>query len=300
MTRTLFFWLAALGLLAPAYGQVICPPRQPQPGFKQPTQRGPKLDKFEADGTLVGMVRGRIMLQTITNQRWWIHFKPDTVVYVRGKAEADFLRPGLCIQFDAEIDRRGRSQEKITHLTITTPSVSHPMGCWPEGTLMPGMGPAAGGGAAGFGAGNVAPAKPARTKPPATQRYTVHGQISKLKNGKMTIVAPGGTKVEAELGENVDIDVAIADVSVARAGDRVTVKGGMPKQMAMLRPGMIGNAQANAVEIELQKPLTGPRKKPIRKPLPKKPAEKPAGKDAGKAEGEPAAEAVEPPPRPAE
>ena len=87
----------------------------------------------------------------------------------------------------------------------------------------------------------------------------------------MTVVAPGA-KVEAELDENVSIDVAMGDASVAKVGDRITVKGGMPQGMGMMRPGMIGNAQANEIQIELQNPLTGPRKKPVRKPPAKEPA----------------------------
>ncbi len=300
MTRTLFFLLAVFGLLVPAYGQgmtygrgVVLPPRYPQQGKGK--NRGPKLDKFEADGTVAGVARGKVMLQTITNQKWLIHFTPQTTVFVQGKAEADFLRPGLCVQFNAEINKQGRAQEKITYLVITTPTLTNPLGCRPEaamGMAVAGVGPP--------GAG-VAPLPAApRAKPAASQRYTVHGQISKLINGRMTIVAPG-TKVEAELDENAQIDVAMGDASVAKVGDRITVKGGMPPGMGAMRPGAIGNAQANEVTIELLKPLTNPNKKPVRKPPAKKPVDrrKPEPKDGAKpAPKDGAKPAAKPPARP--
>jgi hypothetical protein len=310
IVRVLVSLACVLGLLSVADAQgIFCPPRQPvfgQPGFGQPGRvppgrtRGPQqpnvpMDKFEADGTVQGVAPGRIFMQTLTNQKWVVHLSPNAEILVKGKAESDFLQAGMYVKFNTDIDKRGKGVGKLTQMSITTPTVADPLGYWAEGAVGAPGAPAAGG--ANPNAAAAAPAPPlaaepgARQPPPPSQRYTVHGRISKLDKGQMTVVAPGA-KVEVEVDEKCAIDVAFADYTVARSGDKISVvRGQMPAGLVNVPAGMVAYAQAQEVEIELVNPLTGFRKQPkvVRKPgegeKPGEGAEKPA-EGAGKpAEG---------------
>jgi len=245
-TRVLFALCMLFGLSTGAYAQ---PGRFPQP----------QTEPFAADGVIQAIAQGRIQILTNSNQNWLIFLDEKTVMHVTGTAEADFLRPGLFVRFSTALDKRGNAQGQVGQLTIFTPSRQQFPGVWPEG----GMGgnpqnPAEGGGfGRGFGdAGGGLGAASASV-------YTVAGQIQGIRKNRMTVNYGRGL-VQVELAENVAIKVDFADYSVAKKGDRISVKKGK------MIPGRMGFARASELTIELSDPLTFGTKKPVRPTPPPK------------------------------
>lgn len=241
--------------------------------YRFPGQRGREriqLEPFAATGTIAGVGRGRIQMVTVTQQKWLVAVSPQAVVHVTGTAEPDFLRPGMFVRFTAALDKKGKGQEPVSELTIFTPSAEMGIGVWPEGMAVgdvgaeqPAQPPNPFGGAFGVGT----PAAPADTG-----RYMVAGRLVKERNGKL-LVHFGRGSAEIELAENPTIKVDVADYTVAKQGDSISVtKGQMyPNQPMILQanPNAVGQAMALELEIQLSQPLTGPRKKPLRPETPK-------------------------------
>ena len=256
LSRILLTWCAAVALATSAGAQAF----RPREG------RQPATDPFAAEGTVHGVMPGQIQMMTATNQPWIVFLDPMSKVHVRGTAEPDFLKRGMFIRFSAQLDKRGKSQSPIAELTVFTPSAETPVGIWPAGAA-PVMGAE---GANQFGAtfGPGVNAGPGAAKAPATSFYTVGGQITGERKGKLTVNAGRGI-VQIELTESPVINVDFADYTVVRKGDKISVRGRMFR-------GRQGFAQAQELTIEVAQPLTDPRRKPTKpKAIPPRPPQQP-------------------------
>jgi len=250
-----------LTFLVPVYGQVPRGKSAPQP----------VMETFEAGGTIEGLMPNGIQINSNANQRWVIMIPRQAKVEVTGTATADFLRPGLYVRFTAEVDKHGTVKEKVAQLSIFTPSRETPPGLFSPEAGGAGIG---GGAFDGFGAGpgggvgkppigiGKAPGKiPGKAVPVETAKtYTVAGQITSARNNKLTVNAATAA-IKFEVTDDAAIDVKVADYSLARKGDKVSVQGRMVK-------GRLGMGEAISVKIELASPLSGGKTKAV-KPAPK-------------------------------
>jgi len=289
LSRALFAVCICVGLVPPAHGQGV------RPGRNVPAANAvrPELEPFTAEGTIQAVARGRIQMSTDSAQNWMLMVDPKAVVHVTGAAEPDFLRNGLSVRFTAELDKGGVAKEKIQQLTIFTPSPENPPGVWPEGE-----GPAAGKAPEGELRGGIdADDGPAIRKAPEGGRrrgsgadngraagkalasgvYTVAGRITSFRKGKLTVNA-GRSTVRADVADDAKIDVDLADYSVAKQGDKISVTKGATFA------GRVGLAQAQELTIKLSEPLALPKKKPVRQKQPAPEGSRRAPKKAGSRE----------------
>ena len=217
----------------------------------QPRGAKPKMARFAAQGAVQAVGPGAIQILTNTNQTWIVFVDPKAKISVTGTAEADFLRPGLFLQFSVELDKRGKARAPVGELTIFTPSEQAQIGIWPVDSV-----PENGEDAQnrfGAGAANQRP-QSKRSKGTVAGQYAVHGRITGIRKGAYTVFAGRGT-VQIELTDEPQIKVDFADYTVAKKGDAITVSRGQRPE------NMMGRAKATALEIVLSEPLTGPRKK---------------------------------------
>jgi hypothetical protein len=210
-------------------------PQQRQQQMQQ-QQVQQAMATIDVSGTIEGIAPGRIQVLADSNQMVMIALSPKTKIQVTGEAGAEFLRPGMYVQLKAEVDKRGVVADKIDGLTIITPSpqklpgIFHQPGA--EATTPDGF-PAGKAGAGGTS--------------------TVRGKIASLKKNKMQIQVDRGTVI-CELGDNPKITLDLADYSMARQGDKITVQG-------LRMAGASGPLQAMQVKIELAGPLGEKKKK---------------------------------------
>jgi hypothetical protein len=214
---------------------------------------------FRAEGTVEAIGRGVIQILTDSNQPWMVWVAPEAKIHVVGTAEADFVRPGMFIRFTTEVDKRtkGRITEKVEELTIFTPfrGPSDAVGLWPEGT-----GPADGKEGATESDdpfGGVPDDQAAGGRPPMSQLYTIAGQITGNRRGRMTVDTGRGV-FRFELADEPKIAVDIVDYIYAKKGDKVSI----PRGKKYI--GQIGRAMAEELKIKLSEPLTTTKKKPAR------------------------------------
>ena len=218
------WWIA----LAPLPTRAQVQPKAPQVVYPQ--------------GSIEAIRQGMVKIATTGGESWMVHIPPTAEIMVTGTATPDFLKPELCIEFLADVNRHGRVQNKIEKLGIFTPSELKFLGAFAE---------------AGFDNGPNDAGQ--RGKRP-TSRYKVHGRITSMKNDKLTVDYRTGT-VEIELADEVKIDLAVADYRFAKPGDKISCTGIQVGEKA---------AQATRVSIDMAQPLSGMAKKSRRPKPPRK------------------------------
>ncbi len=261
-------WLVAslmLALSAPVYGQGFGGFNNGRNGQGNQGQRGPL--PTTQDGTVESFVMGGMRMTTKDGQTVSVMLAPATTVHLTGSATSDFLKPGLAVEFTAEVDKKHMVKEKVTSLTVVTATAEHPVGLLPEGSesVKPaeadnfGFAANAGDGAA------AASADKGTKKAEKTEKHEKHksgpiqlpatvvvrGYVKSCKAGKL-VVNYGHGVVKAQLDDEAQIAVNVADLSAARKGDAISVQG------RALRQGFI---QAESVTIQAAELLSGKAKK---------------------------------------
>jgi hypothetical protein len=235
-----------------------------QPGMQQGLQQGMQGVPFDATGTLEAIGSGRIkIIDSAGNERILI-VNQQTTVKTTGEATAEFLKPGLCVEFTAEVDAKGKVSTKVDELSIVTVTKEKPAGVFSE---------------SGEAIKPASNSKAKKGEAPASATGKVVGHIKSVKLGKIQVQA-GSRTVLFELGDNPKITVELADGSLAAKGDKVEVKG-------LQSPTTPNQGQAQSVTITLAEPLGEKKKSDASKLDPKNPPKALKPKKSDKAGGLP-------------
>jgi hypothetical protein len=260
MSRRGFLAVALVAVLtAPAYGQ-----RRGQQGGMPPNSVS-----LEGKVEMVGKAFVRMFSQA--NQSVLVTITQATKVQFVAKATPDFLRKDVAIEFTAEVDKKRNVKEPVTQLTIISLSAERGPGLSAEGSSSAEPKStekdnfAFGGGALGGGGGDAAPPKthkPVRKTPavqlPAT--CVVRGTIKTLRNGKLLLNIGRGV-LRADVADNVEVNIDMADLTLAKKGDSISIKG----VQIPLAGGTDPMVNAESVSVQGSETLVGPKQK---KPLP--------------------------------
>ncbi len=236
-------------------------------------------------GTVEKIVTGGIVMSSKDGRTFNVVVTPTTKMHLTGSATADFLKAGVAVEFTAEVDTKHTVKEKLVSLTVVTLTAERPAGLFSEGSK--GAGPAEqdnfGFVAGGGGGADPAPADKGATKVekhraaaaiPLPGTYVVRGTVKSCKAGKL-VVNFDHRIVKADLDDDVQIAVDMADISQARKGDAITVRG------RGFRQGQ-GLVQAESVTIQAAEPLSGgTKKKPPKVDKKQAPSKDGSADDAG-------------------
>jgi hypothetical protein len=261
-------------------------PEQVQRALREQQRRGggygaqqPNVprENLAASGVLKG-ARGQVLqMQTSEGEQWLVQVQPNRPwdVTFTGAAEASFVKPGMLVQFSSKLNRRGQADEPITQLIIFTMKEGYQLGVLSSDAIGGGDAPSS-----GLFEEPAEKPKEKKAKPKVDENtvYRIAGQITKIsRTGELTINA-GGTMVKADLAEDAKVSVDINDLSYARPGDKVEVRG-------WYVAGQKGQAVGNQVSVSAAEPLAGPKKKGP-------PGAKPADEGDEKADAKAAEEAT--------
>jgi hypothetical protein len=189
----------------------------------------PQPQDFKGEGTVEGVLGSRIQMKTKANETVVVQIFPQSQVRLTGTTTVDFLRPGLCVEFTAEVAKNLVVKDKISQLTLISPTPDAPLGLYPEGAAPGGKG---GDADAGFGdppskAGKSSSGRRGKSAGGSGVQLpgvcTVRGTIKSLVGTSLAVTCKG--LVKAELDDNVEIAVAVADHTLASKGDAITVHG---------------------------------------------------------------------------
>ena len=198
-----------------------------------------KPTRHTVEGSLEDMRPG--MLQVATNEgKWLVRIDPKSQVMVTGTADFDYLRPGLIIRFEAELDNKLRAAHdaELKELTIFTPKAPSDLG----------IASAQG----GFAPEPDEGAKKEKTPPPQSGSAIIGGKITAIKNRQLTVAA-GGHKIKINVADDAKIGVEVSSYSIASRGDKVIAEGSYTKQGQLVAD--------RGVTIALQNPLQAPSKR---------------------------------------
>jgi hypothetical protein len=230
-------WIAAFGC-----GMLLLLAQAAQAQYLQPAQ--PKivtLKNFSTKGEYVGM-SGGYMKCILDGTPVTVQFDPTkSKIKVTGTAMADYLGPGMYVQFKGTFNRFGKGTEPIKEVQIFTPDANNSVGAFSS---------------AGNAFDESSSAGKKKGPAAATTMYQIAGKITaahKILDKIAIIVDCGtGTKYKAEIAPDATVKLDSSDpASWASQGDKVTISG------AILGPG---RALGLNVSIELANPLTGKKK----------------------------------------
>lgn len=257
LSRFVLVAVLAVGFASPVVAQLTPTPRS--------TNRGVQATNVEVQGTLAGAGRGNLYVLDDRNQRWQISLQNATTVHVTGTVSANALRNGIVVQLEADVDARGEVQANVSDLTVTTITRDKAVGLYPAGGNEP--------------ADNPKDAKRAKrgsasSKAIKAGKYHIIGNLTVGRNGKYSVHA-GRTVVSFQLADDAKITVDASDLSLAKRGDRITVRG----MMSAARPGV---AMARDVKIQIGDASADNTKKPTSedgKPRNSRPGNDPSGRN---------------------
>jgi len=205
-----------------------------------------KLEGLRMSGKLKDMGQGVLQVEGSDGETWLvkIEVRNKSELSYAGTAEPDWIRPGMWIQFQANVtgNRRYEVEGPVDQLTVFTPTKDTQLGIIPDSQL---------------GAGLFDEKKPAeQVDKNAPVPCTVRGRIAGIKKNKISVAA-GKAALTIEVPDDVRVTVEVADLSVAQPGDSVEIEG-------WKYPMVPGRAIANRVTITGDKPLTGAKPKRTR------------------------------------
>jgi len=227
--------------------------RQP-PQQQQAQQQFRNLPVLETTGIVDAVVPGYIRILSGQNQLLVLQVLGTAKCQLTGKAKPEALGPGYYVRFLAAVNKRGMVEDKITKLTVFTPTTFRQPGAEPDSGMGTTFGPrpgadkkkgeekakpafgagaaaAAEAGKAAAGAHKAAGAVGAGAKGAGAEVYDVRGVITGVPNGKVKLHVPNTyfrSSLTVEIAEDADIDVELDDpmaYTLARKGDKIEVKG---------------------------------------------------------------------------
>jgi hypothetical protein len=211
-------------------------PARARPGMPFGNAQEPTM--VTCEGTIAGMARGTVRIAGKGGEAWMVQIPPAAQMLVTGPAGPDFLKPGVSVEFVADVTRHGKVQDPIQSLTIFTVSDQNFLGMFPEAS---GAFDKAQDKAAPEAAGKGVKDKGAKGDAVASSRYTIRGRITSIKKNKLTL-SVGDKTVDGELADNVKVDLRVADSSYAKQGDKISCKAMQFGQNPL---------QATSVHVEL-------------------------------------------------
>jgi hypothetical protein len=272
VSRYLYF-AASLVLCLPALLQAQVVPINPRLSPLMGRQQG-GVQPVEFSGTIQAVApRGEgILVSNGNNQVWKVaivrqsKWQVGTKVQVTGNAAASSLRSNMIVELSADLDNRSTIQGKVDSLTITSLTRDKQAGIFPDDS--------------GLGGNDLD--KPAKRSTHGGKggRAQIVGHcriVGRLvvNRGSGLSVQPGrGTPLSFELGDQAKVAVDMADLSLVRPGQEVSVKGVASARQTNMRQANL----VQATEVTIKLPDVPDADKADKKEPPAKPDAKKAAK----------------------
>jgi hypothetical protein len=284
-SRIVLAVVCVLGLAVPLEAQHPQYPNYRRNPSRQQQQQ-PMAMPVDFQGMIQAVAPAFLLISDNDGRPWKVGPAPGIKVHARGTATPEFLRAGLTVEFEGEIDEHGMLAKRVGQLSVVVVTRDE-AGLFPPSADKPDKDKPGEKGDGGAAAGKekepepqpaVQPEPPLKAGKPtkrsataknapttiAAGKYRIVGWLTSSRNGKLSVHAGARDTVPLELADDAKISVDLADWTVAHKGDRVSVRGfAMPLMPG--RPGVAPNqprlAQAQEVKIDLTEPLTGVKKK---------------------------------------
>ncbi|MBA4018095.1 MAG: hypothetical protein C0483_13060 [Pirellula sp.] len=175
-------------------------------------------------GKVAQVVPQGILVQGDDNKKYALGFTPKSKVTMSGTAGADYLAPGMFVQFEVDVDDSGKPTKEVGKLSITEQSAIN----------VPGISSTAGPDA----------------KPGAAGTYLVRGTVRANKAGTLTVAA-GSKTMTVSMSGSMSIPVSNSNWQMAQPGDSISGDA-----QAFAQPNSdVTPAMAERIEIKAVMPI---------------------------------------------
>jgi len=242
-----------------------------------------------ASGVIKGIARGVMLMESEDGDRYYVRAAGRRAKFAyTAKADASWLYPGLMIQFRGKVTKKGKVLEPVEELAVFTASKETKLGVKQDLST-----------ATSKLFRDVPDDSKKKTKKSKTKKktrrgkravpgvpYVVTGKLFRLKNGEMTVIAPG-IVIKAKVAETAKISVDVKHARWVRIGDKVSVNGYYvgDKKQYVTASRIAVTAEKKLVskkKIRSRKRKKSTRSRPRRKPIKSKKKEKTEKKDTEK------------------
>ena len=243
-------WVLVIGfgLLISVHGPTLT--AQAPSRFQAPPQSVAFEDN---ESTFEGAQGDIVQIRDSKSEAWYLQASADTKITVKGEAEEDCLRPGIFIETNGEIDKKGMLSAPVSEITIFAIGGKPVVGLFAPSESAEPMSD---------------DAKPVRNAGPG--KYRIRAKLVVFKDGEIVMLA-GNRKIIGDVAEKLAVNVHLDDLSVAQEGDKLEVKAWYYDQNkpAPLPNGYrFGKAVAEEITVTLSKPLvSGKKPRPAEKPV---------------------------------
>lgn len=199
----------------------------------------PNSLRYEDGGTIEAVEGEIIRVRDSKMESWVLNLMPETKVVVEGEAQTECLRPGLSVQLNVTLNKKGLVTKDVEEIEIFSPQGKASLGFFPVG--------------------DDAAARPLRN--PGAGEWLVKGKLASFRDRELAITA-GSRKIVAKTAADLKVSLKLDDVNLAQQGDEIKIvawyyERNRPNPMLM----RWGRALAEEVTITLAKPLAPTGKK---------------------------------------
>lgn len=242
--RSLIALSLALVLGTTHVAAIAAPRQQPKNNKPKKPDNKPKQEPKGQATTIVGEIgsvgAGRMTVKSsFDKQRWTVGGTEKTKVRISGTMEGSYLRPGMWVEFVADVDKDDTVVNQPTEIALIQPPPVNKQGVLPA--------------VAKAGQLKEKPAAPAGKKGrrPKYNAEKIVGRITAC-DGKTVSIQAAARTVRLPLEDSATIGFSSNDPKQLKSGAKVTVKG----------KAMGGNLLADSIEAAVSQPLKGPPRSP--------------------------------------
>lgn len=219
--------------------------QQQQMQQQMPMQPQVQTQSISLRGTIENIGSAGIQIVDEAKQPRLVRVGNATKVQVTGEATVDFLAKGQIVEFDANLNENGTTQEALTELSVISPSRD----------MVPGV------------TSGPHDEKAAKARSIQPGKNHVLGRVVNCVDNRL-IVAAGRFKVYADVTDDTTVSLDLTSLSLVAKGDKVSVEGmtaanpraTRPNDVRMQQPQNLP-VQATSIKIEIADVLSGEKKK---------------------------------------
>jgi hypothetical protein len=197
-------------------------------------QAPPNTISLEETGSVEIYRPGFLQIRDSKKEAWILKILPETRLTVAGEAQLDYLRPGLSIQVEGELDKDFLLTKPIETIELVNSTGRPALGLFRPDVKGP-------------------DARPERNPGPGT--YRIRGKLTSLKDDVL-VMSIGSKRIAGELAKDAKVTFTSDDAAMAEAEDAVKAKFWYADSWKPIAAMNIpGKAYAEEITITLSKPL---------------------------------------------
>ncbi len=184
----------------------------PQTGWAQGRAQ-PETEKVKTSGTIKEVRNGLLHIVTESGDQYLVKppAKPQDIVF-NGSADPSWLKRGMWVQFAGRFDAKGQPVAPVSQVLVFSPRPEYKLGVERESGSNSAL------------KNLFSEEKPSDQPKVESASYLVTGRLTGIKSSALSVTA-GRTPVKVELAENARVSLDLADLSLVREGDKVSIDG---------------------------------------------------------------------------